>query len=69
MFELMIIFFSYHDDKLRRRNKKETANLVRKRRKVGEHIPPVYPNGWFQLMDSLELKVGQVKEVSALGQF
>ncbi|CAK8696054.1 unnamed protein product [Clavelina lepadiformis] len=49
-------------------SKKEIANLIRKRRKIGEDLPPVYPNGWFRLVDSLQLKKGEVKEVSAIGQ-
>ncbi|XP_043664902.1 cholesterol 7-desaturase nvd isoform X2 [Vespula pensylvanica] len=33
-----------------------------------EKLPPVYPNGWFALLESSQLKVGQVKHVSALGE-
>ncbi|KAK0088263.1 hypothetical protein PV325_012677 [Microctonus aethiopoides] len=36
-------------------------------RKIGE-IPPVYPNGWFCLLESSQLKKGQVKHVAALGE-
>jgi len=50
-------------------SKKELANLLRKRRKIGENLPPVYPNGWFRLFDSLQVKAGQVKEISALGKY
>ncbi|BFZ20622.1 hypothetical protein BsWGS_23661 [Bradybaena similaris] len=46
---------------------KETANLVQKRRKVG-NTPPPYPDGWFGLMESFSLKAGEAKTVSALGQ-
>ncbi|BFZ20631.1 hypothetical protein BsWGS_23670 [Bradybaena similaris] len=46
---------------------KETANLVQKRRKVG-NIPPPYPDGWFGLLESFSLKAGEAKTVSALGQ-
>ncbi|BFZ20630.1 hypothetical protein BsWGS_23669 [Bradybaena similaris] len=46
---------------------KETANLVQKRRKVG-NTPPPYPDGWFGLMESFSLKTGEVKSVNALGQ-
>lgn len=58
----------YHDDKTIAHRRKDLANLIRKRRKVGEKLPPVYPNGWFQLMDSNQLAVNQVKEVCALGE-
>ncbi|XP_067662113.1 cholesterol 7-desaturase nvd-like [Haliotis asinina] len=46
--------------------KRDIANMVRRRRAVG-NIPPVYPNGWFGLMESFDLAKGQVKEVNALG--
>lgn len=36
-------------------------------RKVGK-LPPVYPNGWFALLESSQIKKGQVKHVSALGE-
>ncbi|XP_072015574.1 cholesterol 7-desaturase nvd-like [Amphiura filiformis] len=49
------------------RNKKEVANEIRKRRRAGD-VPPVYPNGWFSVLRSWELKQGEVKYVSALGQ-
>ncbi|EZA57404.1 hypothetical protein DMN91_009120 [Ooceraea biroi] len=38
-----------------------------KSRKIGK-LPPVYPNGWFVLLESSQLKRGQVKHVSALGE-
>ncbi|XP_041370534.1 cholesterol 7-desaturase nvd-like [Gigantopelta aegis] len=47
-------------------NKREIANMVRQRRKVGA-IPPVYPNGWFPVMEAFTLKTGEVKNVSILG--
>ncbi|CAL1541829.1 unnamed protein product [Lymnaea stagnalis] len=46
---------------------KETANFVQRRRKVG-NTPPVYPNGWFGLLESFMLSKGEAKTVSALGQ-
>ncbi len=48
-------------------NKKEVANEIRKRRRAGD-VPPVYPNGWFSVLRSWELKQGEVKYVSALGK-
>jgi len=38
-----------------------------KGRKLVGHIPPVYPNGWFKLLDSQDLAVGQSTYVEALG--
>ena len=48
--------------------KKEIANMIQRRRKLGADLPPVYPNGWFRLLDSNQLKNGEVKEVCALGK-
>ena len=52
----------------RGRSMKDMANLVRKRRQTGD-IPPVYPNGWFAILESRDLNVGDVKSVSCLGRF
>jgi len=45
---------------------KDMVNVVRKRRMIGE-IPPIYPNGWFVVIESRDLKVAEVKNVSCLG--
>lgn len=45
---------------------KEISNRVRKRRAVGE-IPPVYPNGWFAIIESWRLRKGECKTLHALG--
>lgn len=48
------------------RSKAQAANQVRRRRKIGE-LPPVYPNGWYRVLDSHLLERGEVKNVSVLG--
>lgn len=48
------------------RSKAQAANEVRRRRKTGE-LPPVYPNGWYRVLDSHLLERGEVKQVSVLG--
>lgn len=48
------------------KSKKEVANDVRRRRRIGD-IPPVYPNGWYEVIPSKELRVGEAKAVSMLG--
>lgn len=48
------------------RSKAQAANEVRRRRKLGE-LPPVYPNGWYRVLDSHLLGRGEVKNVSVLG--
>lgn len=47
--------------------KKEIANNVKKRRAVGD-IPPVYPNGWFGIIESWRLKKGDTANISVLGK-
>lgn len=41
--------------------------MVRKQRKIGE-LPPLYPNGWYEVMRSEELPVGTVKAVFMIGK-
>ena len=47
---------------------KEISNSVKKRRVIGE-VPPVYPNGWFGLMEGFKLKRGESTSISVLGKF
>ncbi|KAJ9597610.1 hypothetical protein L9F63_011516, partial [Diploptera punctata] len=49
------------------RSKRELVKEVRRLRKIG-NLPPVYPNGWFMLLESDVLAAGQVKHVAALGE-
>ena len=46
---------------------KDMANTVRKSRMVGE-VPPVYPNGWFGLTESWQLKKLETKNIQVLGK-
>lgn len=48
-------------------NIKDTVNRVRKQRIVGD-IPPVYPNGWFGLIEGFKLQTGNVLNITALGK-
>ncbi|OWR46621.1 Rieske-domain protein neverland [Danaus plexippus plexippus] len=36
-------------------------------RRLGDKLPPPYPNGWFALVESRDLKVGSVIPVDAMG--
>src|SRR6218665_885891 len=47
---------------------KDMVNIVRKRRQVGD-VPPCYPNGWFSVIESRDLKRGEAKTVGCLGQY
>ena len=49
------------------RSRAQAANEVRRRRKTGE-LPPVYPNGWYRVVDSHTLERGDVKNVTLLGR-
>lgn len=40
---------------------------MRRKRKIGD-IPPVYPNGWFTLAESSDIRAGTVKHIAALGE-
>jgi cholesterol 7-dehydrogenase len=38
------------------------------RRRVQGDLPPVYPNGWYELMRAAELPRGAVRQITALGR-
>jgi cholesterol 7-dehydrogenase len=46
---------------------RDTVENVTRRRLVGQ-IPPVYPNGWFAVLESRDLKNKDVRNVSCLGK-
>ncbi|XP_055613089.1 cholesterol 7-desaturase nvd isoform X2 [Uranotaenia lowii] len=50
------------------RNRVHIINRLRRLRKVGNRIPPPFPNGWFVIMESEALTAGQAKSVNSLGQ-
>ncbi len=47
---------------------KDVRELVKRKRKIGS-CPPCYPNGWFSVIDSHDLKTNEVKSVSCLGEY
>lgn len=49
------------------RSKAQAANEVRRRRRTGD-LPPVYPNGWYRVLDSHMLRRGEVRSVTVLGR-
>ncbi|KAG8301246.1 cholesterol 7-desaturase nvd-like [Homalodisca vitripennis] len=51
----------------RRKTKRDLVKEVRRRRQIGD-LPPVYPNGWFALLESSNVRPGEVKYVEALGE-
>ncbi|GAB6033146.1 hypothetical protein CHUAL_012755 [Chamberlinius hualienensis] len=61
----------WHLKKLDKRKNAPLRDLVNdliKQQKVGTDIPPIYPNGWFVIAESRDLKRGSIIPVSALGQ-
>lgn len=49
------------------RSKMEIANEMMRRRRPG-NLPPVYPNGWFSVGRSMDLKTGDIWYKSMLGK-
>lgn len=47
---------------------KDVMEVVRRRREAGD-VPPVYPNGWFCVVESRALAVREVKNVHCLGKW
>ncbi|KAL0269794.1 UNVERIFIED_CONTAM: hypothetical protein PYX00_007405 [Menopon gallinae] len=57
----------YKSTKYKKRNKRELVREVLRLRKIGD-LPPIYPNGWFALIESSDLKRNEVRHVAALGE-
>ena len=47
--------------------RRQIINELRRRRKLGEVLPPLYANGWFAVLDSDDVPKNKVKEISCLG--
>jgi len=58
------IGFVHHDQRMK--NGEEVHRKL-KQKVIGD-TPPVYPNGWFAVMESNDIEVGQVKGSFAFGQ-
>lgn len=48
--------------------KRSAINRARRLRKIGSKIPPPFPNGWFAIIESKEVKAGTAKSVNCLGE-
>ncbi|XP_074654044.1 cholesterol 7-desaturase nvd-like [Tubulanus polymorphus] len=48
-------------------NRKDAANMARKMKLIGD-VPPVYPNGWYGVLESMYVKKAQAKYVTVIGQ-
>ena len=51
-----------------RLSKRDVVNAVRRRRATGD-VPPVYPNGWFAVIESHFIKRKEVENIYMLGKF
>lgn len=49
-------------------NKKSAVNRARKLKKIGSKIPPPFPNGWFMIAKSKDIKPGTAKSIDCLGE-
>ncbi|XP_050084957.1 cholesterol 7-desaturase nvd [Anopheles aquasalis] len=50
------------------RRRVDCVNRARRLRKIGDRMPPPYPNGWFAVLESEELRPGTTRAVDCLGQ-
>lgn len=57
----------FHFSNLDGRTRTAVVRAAQQRRKMGNMLP-VFPNGWFAVIESCRLKRGEVKLVNALGQ-
>ena len=48
-------------------SRRDIVNRVRKARVIGD-VPPVYPNGWFAVLESRDLSLRAVKDIRVLGK-
>lgn len=49
------------------RSRRRVADEARRKKSPGD-IPPFYPNGWFAILESDELKAEGVRSVNLLGK-
>ncbi|XP_011869798.1 PREDICTED: cholesterol desaturase daf-36 [Vollenhovia emeryi] len=70
----LLVYFAYFfkfnwvkDLRSESKTRRTGVHAGSKNRKLGK-LPPVYPNGWFALLESSQIKRSQVKHVSALGE-
>ncbi|KPJ17449.1 3-ketosteroid-9-alpha-hydroxylase oxygenase subunit [Papilio machaon] len=50
-----------------KRDRAMNINRVQSAKQIGDKLPPPYPNGWFAVVESRDLKVGKMVSVDALG--
>lgn len=60
-------FFGYHAAGSQGGDRCREINDMRRRKRVGDCSPP-YPNCWYAVGESDQVKQGQIKEVYALGK-
>lgn len=46
----------------------DKRNAIRLKRTVSKKIPPPFPNGWFAIAESSEIKPGTAKSINCLGE-
>lgn len=48
--------------------KRSAINRARRLRKIGAKLPPPFPNGWFVIASSVDVKPGSALSVNCLGE-
>lgn len=67
--DLTDVGFQHEQEKTRSKSFKRTLiNRARRLRSVGEKIPTPFPNGWFSIMESQDLKAGKATSINCLGK-
>lgn len=67
--DLTDVGFHQETEKVRSRSfKKSFISRARRLRAVGDRLPPPFPNGWFCLLESFQLKPGQATSINCLGK-
>ena len=49
-------------------DKKSAVNRARRLRKIGTKLLPPFPNGWYKLATSKEIKPGTAKHIDCIGE-
>lgn len=58
----------YHIKSVSKGQKRDAVNRARRLRKIGDRMPPPYPNGWYGIAESKDVKCEQAISINALGK-
>lgn len=67
--DLTDVGFQHETERARSKShKRSLINRARQLRCIGDRIPAPFPNGWFSIMESQDLKPGQATSINCLGK-